>query len=179
MRLTAEKKRVIKRRALYAAVIVGVSLLQNTPGLFPVIFSARAFLLIPAVVCIAMFEGPVAGLWLGLLAGLAWDAAGAQPFALHAVFLTAAGYAAGVLVSAVMRNNLVSAALLGSAALALYCLVRWLASALTGGASGLLASLAGFYLPSFVYSFALTPVFYIFIRAVYIGSVRKKRGETG
>lgn len=177
MLLTAEKKRVIKRRALYAAVIVAVSLLQNTPGLFPGIFSARAFLLVPAVVCVAMFEGPVAGLFYGLLAGLGWDAAGAQPFALHAVFLTAAGYAAGLLVSGIMRNNLVSAALLGGSALAAYCLVRWLASALMWGTSGLFVSLYRFYLPSFIYTFALMPVFYVFVRAVYTGSIRKKRGE--
>jgi len=176
--LSAEKKRIVKRRALYAAVIVAVSLLQNTPGLFPGIFSARAFLLVPAVVCIAMFEGPVPGLFYGLLAGLGWDAAGAQPFALHAVFLTAAGYAAGVLVSGIMRNNLVSAALLSGSALAVYCLVRWLVSALMWGHSGMFAMLLKFYLPSFVYTFAFIPVFYVLVRAAYTGSIRSKRGES-
>lgn len=177
MRLTAEKKKIVKRRAVYAAAIVFIVLLQNTPGLFPGIFSARAFLLVPAVVCIAMFEGPVAGMFFGLLAGLGWDAAGAQPFAMHAVFLTAAGYAAGVLVSGIMRNNMVSAALLSGSALAFYCIVRWFMSALMWGKAGLFASLVRFYLPSFLYTFALMPVFYFFVRAVYTGSIRKKRGE--
>jgi len=177
LRLTAEKKKIVKRRAVYAAVIVLVSLLQNTPGLFPAIFSARAFLLVPAVVCVAMFEGPVAGMFFGLLAGLAWDAASVQPFALNAVMLTAAGYAAGMLVSGIMRNNLVSAALLSGTALAVYCLARWLVSALAWGTSGLFASLARFYIPSLLYTFALMPVFYIFVRAVYTGSIRNKRGE--
>ena len=47
--------------------------MQNTDGFFPQIFGVRALLLIPAVVCAAMFERDIVGMLFGLFAGMLWD----------------------------------------------------------------------------------------------------------
>ena len=64
------KKDNIKRRILLAVILVVTFLLQTTSGFFPAPFGIHACLLIPATVCIAMFEREFAGLFFGLAAGM-------------------------------------------------------------------------------------------------------------
>ena len=54
-------KLIIFRRTVFVILILITNILQNTRGWFPEIFSARAFLLIPLIVCLGMFEREVVG----------------------------------------------------------------------------------------------------------------------
>ena len=56
MTIETQNKKLIFRRICLALILLLVSVLQNTDGLFPQIFGVRALLLIPFVVCIAMYE---------------------------------------------------------------------------------------------------------------------------
>ena len=65
-----EKKQVYLRWGILAVIILLVSLLQNTGGLLPRIYSVSAMPLIPLVVCIAMLEREMAGACFGMFAGM-------------------------------------------------------------------------------------------------------------
>ena len=54
----------------YGLLLLGASLLQMAPRAIPSIFGARPLLLIPIVVSIAMFEGPIGGAAAGIAGGL-------------------------------------------------------------------------------------------------------------
>ena len=57
----------------YCLIILICDLLQNVSGLFPEIYGARCFLLLPVSIILAMGEDERNGALLGLFAGLLWD----------------------------------------------------------------------------------------------------------
>ena len=73
MGLTAEKKRLIIRRVIFALLLIICAVIQNTPRLLPEPFGARQLGVTVMVVCIALFERETAGMLLGLLAGIVLD----------------------------------------------------------------------------------------------------------
>ncbi len=162
----AENKNLFIRRTLYALIIIAASVLQNTAGFFPEIFSARAFLLIPVVICTAMFERDAAGAAAGLAGGALWDIT-SQTDGYFAVLLFIAGCACGILINHYMRNNILTAVVLNSAFLMIFSITHCL---ITLGGTGLcVSSFFGFYLPSSIYTLALMIPIYAFIR--YLGKV--------
>ena len=109
----------------YGLLILGAGLLQMAPRVFPAVFGARPLLLIPIVVSIAMFEGPVGGAAAGIAGGLLWDLYADRLFGFSALFLMAICCACGLLVRLLIRNNLLSAMLLFSGALLTQGLMDW------------------------------------------------------
>lgn len=173
MRLSMENKNTYIRRAVFAGLILFTALLQNTKGLFPEIFGVRAMLLIPAVVCVSMYERDIPGIFFGLFAGMLWDTVSAGPHNFSALILTATGFICGALVGSVMRNNLVTALLLTSAAVLVYNTFYWLTVYVLNYDRGEWVIVEGafrayyaFYLPSCVYTAVLIPAFYFLVRAV-------------
>lgn len=122
-------------------------------------------LLIPAVVCIAMFERDVAGMFFGLFAGALWDmhASGAS---FNALFLLAVGFICGTLINTIMRNNVVTAFLLTMIFVPIYEIGYWFFHFIAGGLDMAGFMLLRYYLPGIVYTAVLLPVMFIFIRAV-------------
>lgn len=166
MHLTAESKKSILRRAVFAVLILLAASLQNTGGLFPEIFGVRAMLLIPAVVCISMHEREIPGIFYGLFAGLLWDAYSAHPGNINALLLTAAGFVCGALINYSMRNNIVTAALLTAAAALVHNTAAWLFSCVIPGFDGAGRLYLTFYLPSCLYTLAVMPAFYFLTRLI-------------
>ena len=85
---------------------------QHTDGAVPSIGSAKAFVLIPLTVCIAMSEKSMGGLSFGILAGVLWDFATVRGDGFYAVVMALVGYAAGALTVYVVRNNIFSSLIL-------------------------------------------------------------------
>ncbi len=122
-------------------------------------------LLIPAVICIAMFERDIAGMFFGLFAGALWDmhASGAS---FNALFLLTVGFICGTLINTIMRNNIVTALLLTVIFVPVYEIGYWFFHYIVVG-----LDMAGFmflryYLPGIAYTVVLLPIMFIFIRAV-------------
>lgn len=170
-KLTQENRNLIVRRIVFALALVCIAALQNTDGLIFSPFGITPMLLIPAVVCIAMFERDTVGMFYGLFAGLMWDSVSAEGGSFNALLLTAIGFACGALIKRIMRNNLITALLLCSAATVLHQLVYWLRIYIIGGNIDGALSLFTFYLPSCIYTILLLPLFYFPTRAEM-----KKRG---
>lgn len=165
MTIESNRKKLILRRICLALILLPVSVIQNTDGFFPQIFGVRALLLIPFVVCISMFERDIIGMFLGLFAGALWDifASGAS---FNALYLTAIGFICGTLINTIMRNNVVTAFILSTAATLIYNIFYWLFHYVFGGMDSAVYMLLRFYLPSIFYTVILVPLIFIIVRFV-------------
>ena len=162
-RTTAKINKMYLRWFAYGLVLVAVSLLQASPTVFPAIGGAHPVPLISAVVCIAMFEGPVVGAVIGVAGGLLWALYANRLFGLDALLLLAAGCICGLLVQVFLRNNHLSALLLNGAVLLLYLLIDWLMRYVLFLNADALYALTHILLPNAIYTFVLSPVMYAII----------------
>ncbi len=160
-----ENLHIYIRRAMLTIFIIVTAMLQNTAHLFPTIFGIRAFLLIPVVVCIAMFEKDVTAALFGAFAGMMWDMTSAVGDGFNTVFLMLVGSICGILINFLMRNNMVTALLLTSCSLILYSLSYWLIFIVAKGVEGGGIMLLTFFLPCCLYTLVFMPLIYIIIRA--------------
>ncbi len=165
MTLETQNKKLIFRRLCLALILLLLSVLQNTNGLFPQIFGVRALLLIPAVVCVAMFERDIFGMVFGLFAGALWDvfSSGAS---YNALFLLTVGFICGTLINTIMRNNVVTASILSFIAITLYTVIYWLVHFVFGGLDSAAYMLLRYYLPGILYTALFIPIMFIIIRSV-------------
>lgn len=165
MTIESQRKNIIIRRICLALILLLLSVLQNTDGFFPQIFGVRALLLIPCVVCVAMYERDIWGMILGLFAGALWDifASGAS---FNALFLLAAGFICGTLINTIMRNNIVTATLLSFISSLFYNIVYWAFNYALPKMDSSVYLLLRYYLPSVLYTTVLVPVIFLAIRAV-------------
>ena len=165
---TMEQKYTYSVRLFYVVLLLCSSLIQNTAHLFPTIFGAHAFLLIPAVVCISMFERDMTATVMGVLAGAFWDIYSAWGDGFHAILMMLSSTVVCLLLNYVMRNNLVTALILGAGTVFLYLTFMWLFFCLARGVDGTGLAYLTYYLPSALYTFLFTPVYYIVVRAVLV-----------
>lgn len=150
MELT-KKQRTIKYVA-YCLLIVFAALLQNTDGLWFEIGGARCFFLIPVAVVLGINEDERVAAFLGLFAGLLWDAVSAQHMGFNFIFLTLVCYISSALVSYVFRNTFWVGAVSAILCTVLYCFLYWLIFLVFSGVQGAAASLGYFYIPCAVYT---------------------------
>ncbi len=165
MTANIHRKKLIIRRICLALILLLISVLQNTDGFFPQIFGVRALLLIPAVVCIAMFERDMCGMLLGLFAGALWDIF-ASGGSINALFLMTVGFLCGTLINTIMRNNIVTAMILSAIATVLYSVVYWAVHYAVPGLDSAVFMLCRYYLPGIIYTLAFVPLTFIIVRAV-------------
>ena len=165
MTIESQRKNIIIRRICLAVILLLLSVLQNTDGFFPQIFGVRALLLIPCVVCVAMYERDIWGMLLGLFAGALWDifASGAS---FNALFLLAVGFACGTLINTIMRNNIVTATLLSFISSLIYNSGYWLFNFIIPKTDSAVFMLLRYYMPGVLYTSVLTPIIFLAVRAV-------------
>lgn len=165
MTLETQRKKLIFRRLCLALILLVLSVLQNTDGFFPQIFGVRALLLIPAVVCIAMYERDTWGLILGLFAGALWDitASGAS---FNALYLMTVGFLCGTLINTIMRNNVITAMILSTISTVLYNVGYWVFSFVAGNIDSAPFMFFRYYLPSVFYTMLFIPVAFFIVLGV-------------
>lgn len=159
-----ENKEEIKRRAVFALLIIITAVLQNTNGLFPRIAGAPAMLLIPLTVCIAMFENDVGGMLFGLAAGVVWDFYSSHAAGFYGIILVTAGYACAYLIARYMRNNFVTATVYSFVTSFVCATLHFLIFTLPLGTQGAGGVYLKHYLVSVAYTTVLTPLSYSFVR---------------
>ena len=165
MNFLIENKNTIIRRTIFVFVIVAAAALQGTKGLFPTPGNIGVLLIIPVAVSIAMFEREVVGLLFGAFAGAIWDTY-ATGFGFNAIYMTIITFGAGVLIHYLMRNNMFTALLMSSVAMAMYILLYWLFNYVFKGYGTAGQVMLKYYLPTFLYSLIFIPLIYLLIRTV-------------
>lgn len=153
------------RFGAYGLLLLLISLLQGAPMVFPAISGAHPSPLIPAVVCIAMFEGPIVGAVVGVASGMLWGIYATRLFGFDALLLLTVGCLCGILVRVLLRNNWMSALLLNGAVLLGYTLIDWIARFVLFYDTDVVYALTHVLLPNALYTWALSPlVYWIFYR---------------
>lgn len=152
------------RRAIYALLIGGAVLLQNSCGGLLEIFGARVLLVLPLCVSVAMFEREVTAALFGALAGVLWDiSSSADGF--NAIVIMIICAICSLLISHLMRNNVLTALVLSSGGVAAYELVYIIARIAPVGNP--LRQVFTFYLPSLFLTVLVTPVCYVIIKEIH------------
>lgn len=162
MELTKRQKTI--KYFCYCLVIIIADLLQNTSGLFPEIFGARCFLLLPVAVIFAMGEDMLAGAFIGLFSGLLWDLTASVHLGFNCIYITVICFIASALVSYIVRDTFVTSLISCIAATVLYCLLYWLLFIVIRGVDSAEMTILSFYIPSAVYTAAVTPLLYFILR---------------
>ncbi len=148
------------RWTAYGLLLLLAALLQMTPRLLPAVCGARPLLLVPLVVCIALFTGPMGGAAAGVAAGLLWDVFSERLFGFNALLLLVAGCACGLLVRLLLRNNLWTALLLCAGAGLFQVLCDWFFNYALLAYERPFTVLAISYLPNLLYTLILSPLLY-------------------
>ncbi len=154
------------RYLIYGALIVGAMIFQFSNIALPEIFGARAFLLLPLSVCIAMHEREIPAALFGCLSGIAWDVVSAnEGFSAFVIAVICA--VCSILISRLMRNNVITAFVLCGGAVAVYEILYIFVNIALCGAGGTIVSFFAFYLPSLIYTVLFVPVYYTLVKYVY------------
>lgn len=135
--------------------------LQQTPGALPVVMGVRPSLLLPAVVCVALYDQELFGAVFGVIAGVLWDLNSIdRPFGYSALLLMAIGCLCGLLITFFMRNNFFTALLLTIPAIAVYEGITWFIFTFLMGEPNSIGILLDYTLPRATYSLAVMPILY-------------------
>ena len=152
------------RWAIFGALLALSVLVQNSVGGLTEIFGARIFLCIPFCVAIAMFEREVPAAIFGAIAGALWDiSSGVDGFNTIVLMLLCA--VCSLLISHLMRNNLITALVLGAGSVVAYEIL-YVATRFWGAGSPV-RQIFTFYLPSLIVTVAFVPLCYFIIKNIY------------
>lgn len=158
-----ERKNAYKRRMIFTLLILVLFFVQSGYSAFVGMRGVRIFFLIPAIVAISMYERGAFGAGLGLFAGALWDITLSHDGFASAVLFTAAALC-GILVSYVMRNNIITGvflcALSVAAFSALYVFVFYVSEEID--THGILI----YYISSFLLTVLTFPLFYYAVREI-------------
>ena len=156
----------IKRRMIFVVLIIVTAIIQNTGARFNGVFSFHAFLLVPLAVSISMFEREITAALLGALSGLLWDlSAGIDGYNMLVIMIISA--VCSILISRVMRNNIVTALVLGFSALSLFIFLYIMIYIVLDGGGSPLSQIFRFYIPSFIFTSFFIPLYYYLIKTIF------------
>lgn len=161
-----QQKILLARRGIFVLLLVLAHLVQNTPGWVPSFFGIRAYFLLTFTVCLGLFEREIAGAMFGLFAGVLWDTVSPLGDGYHAFLLLLIGAACGILINTMMRNNLLTACLLNTAAHLLYAVLYTVFFVLAEGIDSAGWLFLRYYLPSALLSVLFTPIIYLLVRFI-------------
>ena len=152
------------RWAIFGALIIVCALLQNSVGGLLEFLGARVFLCIPFCVAIAMFEREVPAAIFGAFAGVLWDVSSSID-GFNTIVLMALCAISSLLISHLMRNNIITAFVLGAGSTIVYEIVYivirfW-------GAGNPVRQIFMFYLPSLILTMLFIPVCYFIVKSIY------------
>lgn len=147
------------RIIIYTIELLLLYVLQST-SVLPEIGGARPLVLVSAAMMIAMFEGDLTGMAIGIAAGLLIDLAGADILGFHGLILGLCGYALGAMTMELFKTNLLVAMLAMLAVVPVVCLLEWVVFFILPGYAGADYVFRIHVLPKMIYTYATVPVLY-------------------
>lgn len=146
---------------LYSALIL-VFFLFESVGLMPQIYGVRPSFMLLLPVCIAICEGPLPGAVCGAACGVLIDVLSGGLGGFYSVLLIIFCTAAGLLVSAVMRNNIVTALALTGGSAVIIKFLHWYLFTYFAGVDRTTHFLVNNTIPSTLYTILMiAPLYYL------------------
>lgn len=164
MELTSKQKTVKYIRC--CALLLAADLIQNVSGLLPELFTARCFIIIPAVIILSIGEDELSAALLGLFAGMLWDVSSSVHLGFNCIFFALLCFIISALVNHLLRDTFITNMLICAVSILLYCLIYWLCFITIKGVDGAEMTVFTFYLPCAVYTAAITPITYILLKPI-------------
>lgn len=161
------------RRGLFVLLAVLTAIIQHTPGFRLTVGNLSPMLLVPLVVCVAMYERSLAGLFMGLLSGLLWDFATSGADGMFTLMLTVIGFGIGMLITLHLRNRLVTAVVLSFASSLAVSVAYWAVTILRKGYDGTWEILFTHFIPLAAYS-----ALFVFVYYYLVGFIIKATSDT-
>ncbi len=143
----------------YALFLTGLYVIQTTPH-FLEISGVKPGLIVPAVICIAMYEGEFAGGLLGAYGGMLCDLGSYTIFGFHAILLLILATATGLGIIYFIKNNRLNAIFLCGGALALLNFLNYFFYFGIWDYENAWMLLVTSYLPAVLCSILFVPLFY-------------------
>ena len=163
--MSKSAKKSLFRYGLLSLVLFVSYIINVIPWSFS-LWMAAPCLLIPFVVCVAMFEEFLPAAFFALAAGLLWDASSGYLFGYNAFFLIIIAVSVNLLVLNLVRVNLPSGILLSFAATALFLLIFFFFFYVLFSREGLLTVFLFSILPSIVLTVIFSPLSYLVVKAI-------------
>ena len=148
----------------YCLIILLCDMLQNVGGLFPEIYGARCFLLLPVTIILAMGEDEITGAVLGLFAGLLWDLTSGVHMGFNCIYIALMCFFSCALVTYIARDIFITNIVSISVATVLYGFLYWLFFIIIKGVSKGEMTLITFYIPCVIYTLVLSPLIYVILK---------------
>lgn len=159
-------KQRISKAVTYVIIISLAALIQNTRGLTLEIGGARCFLLLPVCMIIGLGEDELWAGILGLFGGMLWDLTSAQHHGFNAIFICLFCFFCAALVTYYVRATFLTGIIFSAAQIIAYSLLYWLFFIIFRGMHGTELTLFSFYLPSAIYTIAITPIVWMCIHPI-------------
>lgn len=148
----------------YCLIILLCDMLQNVGGLFPEIYGARCFLLLPVTIILATGEDEITGAVLGLFAGLLWDLTSGVHMGFNCIYIALMCFFSCALVTYIARDIFITNIVSISVATVLYGFLYWLFFIIIKGVSKGEMTLITFYIPCVIYTLVLSPLIYVILK---------------
>lgn len=174
MALERDKTKNYLHYTALALFFIVLFLLQYADGVLPRIGGAVPVLLVPAVICAAMFVREWAGAAFGLAAGIFMDLSTPGATCFHAVTLMLMGCAAGLLITCVFNNNLLAALAFNLVFIFLFVTAKWFFLYYMAEYDSPGLYFIKYSLPDGLYTWVLSIPMYLLIRRI-MKSMREKR----
>lgn len=156
----------IIRYIAYSLELLVFFMLQQTPGLFPMIYGIKPVLLIPAAVAIALFEEETPALLFGVAAGLLADFGFGGSLGASALVLGLACYIISRLIKTVLQVRFITSMLTAVCAVGVLVLLTWLVRYVLPGYEYPGYALMHRFLPIYLYTLLLFPLIFLLNRGV-------------
>lgn len=156
--MTDRKKWI--RWSLYAAELLLLFAVQETPGLIPFLMGAKPMLVLASSLTIAMVEDCVPAMAFGILAGLLADFGGGVTMGVHALVFALLCFFLSGLCGTRIRIQLFTSILMGLWSCALAVLLDWALLYVIPGYDLAAYALLSAYLPIYFYTLLTIPLCY-------------------
>ena len=163
----------VLRWILYGLELFILFVLQETPGLWPLLWGQKALLPISAALSMALFESNFPAMGLGILAGLLLDFGMGYSMGFHAMLLAILCFFISEMGQNLIRTNFLTALLTGILGSGAVLFLQWLVYCVLAGSQEPIYMLTHHYAPRFLCTVLPVPVAYSFNRAIWL-FVREK-----
>ncbi len=151
---------------LYFVLLVLLYVLQATPG-FLAVRGIKPFLVVPAVIAIAIYEGEFIGALYGALGGMLCDMGASTFYGFYTITLFLYCTGVGLVLIYLMKNNVQSAVICCLGYVGIMGLIEYIFYYLLYAYPGSWQVLLFFLLPRALFTGLMMPLFYLGERALF------------
>lgn len=164
------------RFIIYIAEIIGFFTIQRSFNIIYDILGIKPYVLIPIFISIGMLEGGNAGLVFGCIIGFLIDICGGSIFGFWMIILSVLGSVIDFLIDEEMFTNIITFSVVSLASLIIIFGFDFLFNFIILGHKDRLFAFCNTYLLKLLYTFLISPLFYLFNRTIYF-AISEDEGE--